>query len=69
MLSSLLFGLCDFLGDVLHGVVEPLVEGDGAVLVLVHGVEVLLPLGNAVLGERMKVDAILFLISSNLNAF
>ena len=49
MCSSTFFGLRDLPGDVLHGVVQPLVEADGAVLVLVHHVEVLLPLGDALL--------------------
>ena len=37
----------DLSDDVVEGVVEPLVEGDGAVVVDVHGGEVLLALGQA----------------------
>ena len=47
--SFLLFALeSRNLGDnVLEGVVQPLVKGDGAVGIGVHGGEVLLPLGQA----------------------
>ena len=42
---------CRLLCDVLEGVVEPVVEGDVALAVLVDGLEVLLALGDTSLEE------------------
>ena len=55
----------DLSHDVLECVVEPLVEGDGAVGVGVHLGEVLLALGQAGLGEKINIASNIRVVIEN----
>jgi hypothetical protein len=52
---SLVLQRSSLLGDVLEGVVQPVVEGDVALAVLVDGLEVFLALGDASLNKQKMV--------------